>query len=181
MTRLYLAIVHHPVVNRRGEVITATIDHFDVFDASRLSLTYPLRGLYVVNPEPSQEAVARRLIKHGTDPHRTEERDGCFDKTHWAPSLEATVAEIEAREGRRPVVVVTSAHAATDTTSFAGLRAALADGAPHLLVVGKASGLSADALADADMRLEPIDGGTDYRHLSVRSAMAILVDRLLRP
>ena len=54
-------------------------------------------------------------------------------------------------------------------------------GAPHLLVVGKASGLAHEALDAADIRLEPIDGGTDYRHLSVRSAMAILLDRLLRP
>ena len=181
MTALYLAIVHHPVVNRRGEVIAATIDHFDVFDASRLSLTYPLRGLYVVNPEASQAAVAQRLIKHGTDSHRTEDRQGCFDKTHWAPTLAATVEAIAAREGRAPVVVVTSATAAENAATFAELRAALADGTPHLLVVGKASGLAPEVLDAADLRLEPIDGGTDYRHLSVRSAMAILVDRLLRP
>jgi len=30
-----------------------------------------------------------------------------------------------------------------------------------------------------DMLLEPIEGYTDYNHLSVRSAAAIILDRLL--
>jgi tRNA (guanine37-N1)-methyltransferase len=178
---LYLAIVHHPVRNRIGEVITATIDHFDVFDASRLSLAYPLAGVFVVNPEPSQRDTARRLIAHGTDPHRTEDRRGCFDKTHWVPDLAALVEHVRTTTGRPARTVATSARPAPGTVDFAEMRAHLRGPEPYVLLVGKGSGLTDDVLDGADLRLAPIDLGTGYAHLSVRSAMAILLDRLLAP
>ena len=33
-------------------------------------------------------------------------------------------------------------------------------------------------MARADLRLEPLTGPTDYNHLSVRAAAAIILDRL---
>lgn len=173
--------MHHPVRDRRGDVITATIDHFDVFDASRLSLTYPVAGVFVVNPEPSQRDLAERVIAYGTDPHRSEDRRGCLHKTRWAPDIAAAREAVLAETGRAPRTISTSAQASPDAVGFAAVRAAIATGAPHLLLVGKASGLTDDALAAADLRLAPIDAGTGYNHLSVRSALAILIDRLLSP
>jgi hypothetical protein len=43
---------------------------------------------------------------------------------------------------------------------------------------GTAWGLSDSVLADADFVLDPIAGNTEYNHLSVRSAVAIILDRL---
>jgi tRNA (guanine37-N1)-methyltransferase len=178
---LDVALVHHPVVDRTGQVITATIDHFDVFDASRLSLTYPIGTVFVVNPEPSQRALAERLIKHGTDAHRAEDRRGVMHKTTWVPDLQGAIEAIRARDGRRPRVIATSARPQPNAIGFAELRAELSRGEPHLLLVGKASGLAQEALDGADLRLCPIDAGTGYNHLSVRSALAIMIDRLLAP
>jgi len=48
-----------------------------------------------------------------------------------------------------------------------------------LLLLGTGWGLTDTVLAQSDYLLEPIDGGTDYNHLSVRSAAAIILDRLL--
>ena len=55
----------------------------------------------------------------------------------------------------------------------------LKNGKPHVLVLGTAWGLSEDFILTADYVLEPIVGKTDYNHLSVRSAAAIIFDRLL--
>ena len=181
MPCLDVALVHHPVVDRTGEVITATIDHFDVFDASRLSLTYPIGTVFVVNPEPSQRALVERLIKHGTDAHRTEDRRGVMHKTRWVPDLDSAIEAVRQRDGRAPRIVATSARPQPDAIGFPELRAALQQGEPHLLLVGKASGLAEEVLAHADLRLRPIDTGTGYNHLSVRSALAIMIDRLLAP
>lgn len=176
---LTVALVHHPVVDRRGDEIASTVDHFDVMDASRLSLTYPVRRLYVVNPVPAQRALVERLVRHGTAAGERGEARGTFDKTAWAPDLDAVVAEHEAELGRRPTVVATSARASSrDVGSFA-LRQRLHGGEPMLLLVGKAWGLAPRVLDEADVRLEPIDAGTGYNHLSVRSALAIVLDRLL--
>lgn len=177
--RLTVALVHHPVVDRRGDEITSTVDHFDVMDGSRLSLTYPVRRLYVVNPVPAQQALVERLIRHGTQVAERDEARGAFSKTAWAPDLEAVIGEHERELGTRPTVVATSARASTRDVGFAAVRERLRGGEPMLLLVGKAWGLAPRVLDGADVRLEPIDAGTGFNHLSVRSAMAILLDRLL--
>ena len=179
--RLSVALVHHPVVDRIGDEITSTVDHFDVMDGSRLSLTYPLRLLYVVNPVPAQRALVERLIRHGTQVTARDEARGAFSKTAWAPDLAAVIAEHERELGTRPTVVATSARPSARDVSLSAVRERLFGGEPMLLLVGKAWGLAPRVLDAADVRLEPIDAGTGYNHLSVRSALAILIDRLLGP
>lgn len=176
-SHLTLVLLHHPVVDRTGAVITSTIDHFDVMDGSRLALTYGLDAFVVVNPEPSQRALMDRLLRHGADEAGRASERGTFTRTSWAPDLATVMADVEARTGRRPIVVVTSARADGADIEFATLRARMAD--THVvLVLGKAWGLAPAAFEAADHRLVPVDGGTGFNHLSVRSAMAILVDRL---
>jgi hypothetical protein len=178
-SRLTLVLLHHPVVDRTGAVITSTIDHFDVMDGSRLALTYGLDGFVVVNPEPSQRALMERLLRHGADEAGRERERGTFTRTSWAPDLATVVADIVARTGRAPLVVTTSARPDGADIDFATLRASMSD-AQVVLVLGKAWGLAPAAFAASDRRLVPIDAGTGFNHLSVRSAMAILVDRLCR-
>jgi len=48
------------------------------------------------------------------------------------------------------------------------------------LVLGTAWGLSETFIGDADHVLDPIVGNSEYNHLSVRSAAAIILDRLMR-
>ena len=55
----------------------------------------------------------------------------------------------------------------------------LEEGKSYLLVFGTAWGLSESFIRGADYLLEPIMGNGDYNHLSVRSASAIILDRLL--
>ncbi|MBC8072045.1 MAG: RNA methyltransferase [Deltaproteobacteria bacterium] len=175
---LSIALLHHPVLNRIGEEITSTVDHFDVMDGSRLTLTYGVQRFFVVNQVPAQQALVERLIRHGTAGDGREAR-GEFARTLWAPDL-ATAVELETRAlGRRPSLVATTAASSADAVGFVTLRERLRHGEPMLVLFGKAWGLSASALGSADVRLAPIEAGTGFNHLSVRSAMAIIVDRLL--
>jgi hypothetical protein len=50
---------------------------------------------------------------------------------------------------------------------------------PVLLVFGTGQGLSPSLIEKADYGLIPIEGFTEYKHLSVRSAAAIILDRWL--
>lgn len=175
---LDLAIVHHPVRNRSGELIASQIDEFDVFDACRLALTYGVGTLWLVNPIESQRDKAHRLIRYGADPSRTTEGRPVFDRMRYAPTLEAIAAQLT-EEGLTRTFVATSATARSGSISFATLRGRLAAGEACMLLLGKASGLADSVFEAADACLEPIDAATGYNHLSVRSAMAILVDRLL--
>ena len=49
---------------------------------------------------------------------------------------------------------------------------------PYMLMLGTGWGMSDELLARADYFLEPIKGPTDYNHLSVRAACAIMLDRI---
>jgi hypothetical protein len=88
--------------------------------------------------------------------------------------------DIERECGAKPFLVATSARPAPGRISFAGLKEMLrSERRPFLLLLGTGWGLTEALLAQADHVLEPIMGKTDYNHLSVRSAAAIIFDRLL--
>ena len=175
---LRVALVHHPVLNRHGEEIASVIDEFDVFDGGRLSLTYGIPTLYVVNPVPAQRDKAKRIISHGQSDTRDPAR-GRMDALLWCASLEDAIEDASRPEV--PWVVATSAVAREPSTSVEQVREQLRGGRDVLLVIGKAWGLAPEVLARCDHQLEPIDAGTGFNHLSVRSAMAILIDRLCAP
>jgi len=172
-----VALLHHPVRNRLGEEITSTVDHFDVMDGSRLALTYGLRQLVIVNHIPAQRALVERLIRHGVG--ERDEARGEFARTAWAPDLASVLDEHTRALGVRPTVVATTAKRCPDAIDYATLRRRIEGGEPTLVLIGKAWGLAPHVIDAADLRLAPIEGGTAFNHLSVRSAMAIIVDRLL--
>jgi hypothetical protein len=50
---------------------------------------------------------------------------------------------------------------------------------PFLILLGTGWGLTEAVIAESDYVLEPVAAVSDYNHLSVRSAAAIILDRLL--
>jgi hypothetical protein len=61
--RLFIALLHYPVYNKQGEIITTSITGFDLHDIARSALTYGVSGYYVVNPNSSQRQFAQRIIE----------------------------------------------------------------------------------------------------------------------
>lgn len=175
---LRVALVHHPVINRHGEEIASVVDEFDVFDGGRLALTYGIPTLYVVNPVPAQRDKAQRIIAHGQSDDRDPAR-GRMDALVWCASLDDAIEDASRPEA--PWVVATSAVAREPAASIEDVRGKIQAGRDVLLVIGKAWGLAPQVLERCDRQLEPIDAGTGFNHLSVRSAMSILIDRLCAP
>lgn len=178
LSPVHLCLVHHPVVNRNDERITSVVDEFDFFDACRLGQTYRVAQLLIVNPVPAQRDLTRRLIAHGASPSRHGER-GRFERARWVPTLDDAIDQVASVEGRRPTVIATTARAWPDAVGYDEVRRRIDAREPILLLVGKAWGLHDEVLQEADRVLEPIRGPDPYNHLSVRSAMAIMIDRLL--
>ena len=50
---------------------------------------------------------------------------------------------------------------------------------PYLLIFGTGSGIAGEIINNADYRLEPVGGNNNYNHLAVRSAVAIILDRIM--
>ncbi len=174
-----VALVHHPVRDRNGDEIAASVDWVDFFDAGRVTLVYGVTPLIVVHPAEAQKALVHRLIAHGTSEARDADTRGRFDHARVVDTLDEAIACASATFGRPVTVVATTARPGPDRLTVSALAARIGEGEPVLLLFGKASGLTDAVLASADAVLEPVSGGTGFDHLPVRGAFAIVLDRLL--
>jgi hypothetical protein len=182
MPNLYVALTHYPVVDKNGNVIVSALTNLDLHDISRAAKTYGLKSFFVVTPLEDQKALATRIISHWTDgyggaynPHRRS----ALELIRIRDSISEVYNEIAAEENSYPVTVATCARKYPASISHAEFRAMLDKGRPHVLILGTAWGLTEEFIFGTDYVLEPIAGTADYNHLSVRSAAAIIFDRLL--
>lgn len=183
MTDVFVAILHYPVLDKNGHIVTAAVTNMDIHDIARSARTYGVRRFFVVTPVRALRALAEKIIEHwrtGYGSTYNATRKDALGLVAIEPDLDATLMAIERETGQRPMLVVTSARPAEASIGFAALRQRLVEGQqPHVLILGTGWGLAPEIIARADLRLEPICGPTDYNHLSVRAAAAIVLDRIL--
>jgi hypothetical protein len=179
---LYLALLHHPVFDKNGAIVTTAVTNIDVHDIARMARTFGLRGFYVCTPVETLRRLVARIIRHwesGPGATYNETRKEALALVRQAPDLDAALADIEHETGQLPRLVATTARDGDDRLSYDGLRRRLAESdRPELLVFGTGWGLATEVLDRVDDVLEPIRGRDSYNHLSVRSAAAVILDRL---
>jgi tRNA (guanine37-N1)-methyltransferase len=181
--RSHLALVHYPVRDRTGAIVTTAVTNFDLHDLARSTLTYGLAGYHVVTPVTSQRDKAAHIATLWLDDQLGESRAQALARLRTAPGIDEVIAAITAAHGEPPLVVATSAKA----TSFPAARHLTtselvtelrATTAPLLLLLGTGWGLAEEMIPSVTRVLAPIEGRPDWNHLAVRSAGAILLDRL---
>ncbi len=187
MAPIYVGLLHHSMLNKRGDSITTAITNLDIHDISRSARTYGLKGYYLINPEEEQQRVANRIMGHwqsrgGFDynPNRSE----AFGQTKVVSWLKEAVSDITAIEDEAPRVVMTSARTVPGVKllGFRAMRSEINETTrAQFLVFGTGWGMEEGLLRSADALLLPIrpDRDSGYLHLSVRAAAAIAMDRLL--
>ena len=177
------ALVHYPVLNRLGETIGAAITNLDLHDIARAARTFGARRYWLVTPFAEQRQMAEEIIGHWRDGYgktANPDRGEALALVRIAGSLDEARRTIEAESGRQLLVIATCARRRPGkTVGFGELRARLEQGEPCLLLFGTGWGLAPEVLEAADALLPPIVGSGDYNHLSVRSAAAIALDRLM--
>ncbi len=179
---LALALVHYPVYNKHRQVVTTALTNLDLHDIARSARTFGLERFYIVTPSADQQRLAQRITGHWQDgwgaaynPDRRE----ALGIVRICDSLETARRDFQAGFDRPVRTVITGAAHRDGAIRFAELQQVLADGqTPCLLVLGTGWGLTDDCFQRADLILEPISGSGSYNHLSVRSATAIMLDRL---
>ncbi len=180
--RTYVALVHHPVLDRNGRIVATAITNLDIHDIARASRTFGLAGYFVVTPVEAQRELASRIVGHwtaGAGREHNARRTDALELVRVVASIEDARVAVAAETGQQPQVVVTSAKPADEIIEFRDFRAARdGDPRPLLLVFGTGWGLAPEAMQLAETALAPIRGAGAYNHLSVRSAVAIVLDRL---
>ncbi len=180
---LYIALLHYPVYDKNREIVTTSVTNMDVHDISRAARTFGIERFFIVTPLPSQRDFVHRILHHwqkGYGAVYNPLRKEALDTIEIKESLEEVLGEIGRRTGKKVRLVTTTASNQKNSTSYRELSAMRStDDAVFLLLFGTGWGIADEVLARADIVLEPILGPTAYNHLSVRSAVAIVLDRLV--
>jgi hypothetical protein len=180
--RVAVALVHQPVLEGQGATVKTAVTNLDVHDLARSARTYGCSDYFVVHPIAAQRQLVERIREHwteGSSGRRIPDRREALGVLRVVESLADALDALGGRSGVE--LWVTAARRLGPALSFTEARARLeGDGKPVLVTFGTGWGLAPDVIGLADALLEPIRAAEgDYNHLSVRSACAIALDRLL--
>jgi hypothetical protein len=176
-----VALVHHPVVDKNGQTIAAAVTSLDLHDIARACKTFGVEAFYVVTPLEDQQDLVRQIIVHwvtGVGAGYNPDRRSALGLIRLKSSLAEVMDECRDAVGRKPCMVVTSARMEKSDLTCPELKRMVREDRPVMLVFGTAWGLAPEVVREADFRLAPIAGAGDYNHLAVRSAVAIILDRI---
>lgn len=181
---LAVALLHYPTKDRQGDLVATNITNFDIHDIARACRVYGIDRYYIVHPTREQLMFVERVLDHwnvGEGSRFNPMRRTALRDVRTAENLAAALKDWGHEEAK---IVVTSARTleGQERHSFKSFKTALeTEEQPYVLVFGTGFGLTQEFMKTCHAVLEPIQGASldDYRHLSVRSAVSICLDRLL--
>lgn len=180
--RLFTALVHYPVYNKKKEIINTSITNLDLHDIARASATYQVENYFIVQPIEVQHQLMQTLIEHwirGYGARYNPDRKYALSKIKPINSLDDLINDITKRFGSQPRVIATAAMAYPQTVGYREMREIMErQGGNYLLLFGTGWGLEESIIKATDYILKPVYGPGEYNHLSVRSAASIILDRL---
>ncbi len=181
-SNLYIGLVHHPVYDKRRDVVASAVTNFDIHDIARCARTFGLGGFFVITPLESQVQLVERIIRHwveGAGSAYNPTRKESLSLVSVFRSIDEADRELTIRWGKKVKRIATGASAHPRNIGFESLKRLVAEQEnPVFLLFGTGWGLSQEVKDGSDYVLAPIQG-KGYNHLSVRSAVAIILDRLL--
>ncbi len=177
---IYCALVHYPVLDKEKKSVAVSLTNLDIHDIVRCSCTYGLGGCYVTTPLEDQRQLLESLLAHwktGSGSKSNADRAKAFELVRPARSVEEAVSHIAEQTGKRPLLVATSA-AGQGNAAFADVKRMAHDN-PVLVLFGTGQGLSPHLCGKCEAMLPPIARVSGYNHLPVRSAVTIVLDRIV--
>jgi len=178
----FLVLLHHPVYDKNGRVVTTAVANMDVHDIARASRTYGVQRYYIVTPLEAQIILVEKILAHWQEGYGAvfnPSRREAFQRVCVKKSLDDVLADVAGQSGKSVRLVVTGAGLSDDAITSETLKSLiLREEDSFVLIFGTGSGLAAEVLNRADYRLLAVKGVSGYNHLSVRSAVSIILDRL---
>lgn len=187
-SNIYLGLVHYPVYNKNMDIITTSVTNLDIHDIARCSTTYELTRYFVIHPLETQHELINEIINYwqnGYGATYNPDRKKALELVELQNSVEDAVNRINSLTPGPVHTIVTDARVYPNTISYKNMRELMAANETlgqevnYLLLFGTGYGMAKEIMESADYVLEPIYGRGNYNHLSVRSAVAIIIDRLL--
>lgn len=183
MAKVYIGLIHYPIYNKHMEVVTTALTNYDLHDIARTAKTYDVAKYFIIHPVEAQRDMAARIMNHwktGGGVHYNVNRKEAFEETELVSNLEEALAQIEKETGMKPAIVTTDARVYPNTVTYRWLRNKIhEEEQPIFILFGTGFGMTKEMMKQFDYIVEPIYGAGTYNHLCVRSAVAIILDRLL--
>ncbi len=180
----YVALMHTQIKLKDGSIGNTSITSIDLHDTARSCATYGVKNFFMVSPLADQQAIIATLLDFwhsDIGKQYNSSRFHAVNKVKPMYTFDDVIVDITQQEGKVPVIVATSAkeHAHIQKIDYTQQGVVWQHNRPVLFLFGTGQGL-ADSLVDrCDFLLAPIRGLTEFNHLSVRSAMAVILDRWL--
>lgn len=182
-SRVYIALLHYPMYNKRMDVITTSVTNLDLHDISRVARTYDVEGFFVVHPAEHQHKLVEKIASYWQEGYGGDynpDRKEAFSILKLARDLEEVKRYIGRETGQKVLTVATDAKLYPDSISYKDLKETIFnDNKVFLLLFGTGWGMVEELILSCDYVLKPIEAGRMYNHLSVRSAVSMILDRLL--
>jgi hypothetical protein len=168
--------------NKSGQTVTTSVTLIDVHDIARSSKSYGVDSFFVVHPSQAMRSLVRTVKQHWDGEFGSRynpNRQDALSVLSIAVDLDEALMQIERRTGKLPKIIATSARDGSDRIGYHEMREEIGGSTDsYLLIFGTGWGMGPELMARADYTLKPIYGPTEYNHLSVRAACAIILDRL---
>lgn len=180
--RVDLALIHFPVINRNNETIGSAVTNLDIHDIARAGCTYGIDNYYIVTPYADQQQLVDDILDYwrvGFGASYNEHRKQALAMVRLCENIAGLYAEVTAKWQQRPTVLATSAAGGDLAVKYEDVRRRIFSGEPFLILFGTGWGMAPEIMAEVDGLLPPLKGMGNYNHLSVRSAVSIIMDRLL--
>ncbi len=179
---VYAALVHSPVLDRKGEKTTSAVTGLDLSDIGRSCRTYGLDRFLVTTPLASQREIVKTMAAHWTEGAGGEvnpDRKEAFRTIKIFASLDGATEWVIRKEKEPPLIIGTTARPREGGFHWIeAKRRILREKKPVIFLFGTGSGLHEEVLGRCHIVLQPLSGGFgDYNHLSVRTAAGVVLDR----
>ena len=138
---IYLGLVHHPIKNKRGDLVTTSVTNLDIHDIARSSRTFGFQRYYIITPLEAQFELIRTILGHWEEDTASEynpDRSDALSIAKHMTSIDEGMKKIEEIEGVSPLLCVTGANFETFSGSEKELlEKAKLDKRPIFLLFGK--------------------------------------------
>lgn len=180
--KIAIALVHYPIHDRMKRIVATNITNLDIHDIARAASVFGVEKYYIVHPMQEQLMFVERVLDHWRVGRGAKFNP--FRRTALNPIKCVSSIEEAKTDWGESLVIATHARPVFNTKEykFNELRHELHEkNRSVLLIFGTGFGLTDEYMQSCDGVLEPIKGAPpkDYRHLSVRSAVSICLDRLM--
>ena len=182
----FVALMHTGIALKDGRVGTTSVTSIDVHDIARSATTYNIQDYFIVTPLVDQQKIVKTILdfwqEKETGIEYNKHRHEAISRVHVESELHNVLEKIEKNTGQKPIIIGTSArfeHGSSKMISYHDQAKIWSQNRPVLILLGTGHGMGQELIDRCDYFFPPLHGLSNFNHLSVRSAAAIIFDKWL--